>query len=90
MSSATFILSGFASIPRLLTIKPKNFLAETPKVHLAMGSTSCCTLSGSRMPRTDELCGARPWSISPTCHLYIPPWMPLFASRTSCSPTSSK
>ena len=35
MSSTTFILSGFASIPRLLTIKPKNFPAKTPKVHLA-------------------------------------------------------
>ena len=60
MSSIALILSGFASIPRLLTIKPKNF---TP-------------LSGSGMPRTNELCGARLWSISPTCHLYIPPWMP--------------
>ena len=30
-----FILSGFASIPRLLTIKPKNFPAKTPKAHLA-------------------------------------------------------
>ena len=29
MSSTAFILSGFASIPRLLTIKPKNFPAET-------------------------------------------------------------
>ena len=34
MSITTFILSGFASIPRLLTMKPKNFLAETPKTHL--------------------------------------------------------
>ena len=29
-----FILSGFASIPQLLTMKPKNFPAETPKAHL--------------------------------------------------------
>ena len=35
VSSTAFILSGFASIPQLLTIKPKNFLAETPKPHLA-------------------------------------------------------
>ena len=35
MSSTAFILSGFASIPQLLTIKPKNFPVETPKVHLA-------------------------------------------------------
>ena len=35
MSSTAVILSGFASIPRLLTIKPKNFPAETPKAHLA-------------------------------------------------------
>ena len=35
MSSTTFILSGFASIPRLLTMKPKNFSAHTPKAHLA-------------------------------------------------------
>ena len=35
MSSTTFILSVFATIPRLLTIKPKNFLAESPKAHLA-------------------------------------------------------
>ena len=33
MLSTAFILSGFASIPRLLTIKPKNFSAETPKAH---------------------------------------------------------
>ena len=35
MSSTAFILSGFASIPRFLTIKPKNFPTETPKAHLA-------------------------------------------------------
>ena len=35
ISSTTFILSGFASIPLLLTMKPKNFPAETPKEHLA-------------------------------------------------------
>ena len=35
MSSTAFILSGFASIPQLLTIKPKNFPTETPKAHLA-------------------------------------------------------
>ena len=35
MSSTAFILSGFASIPWLLTMKPKNFPTETPKAHLA-------------------------------------------------------
>ena len=35
MSNTAFILSGFAYIPRLLTIKPKNFPVETPKAHLA-------------------------------------------------------
>ena len=35
MSSTTFILSGFALIPRLLTIKPKNFPTENLKAHLA-------------------------------------------------------
>ena len=35
MSSTAFILSGIASIPRLLIIKPKNFTIETPKAHLA-------------------------------------------------------
>ena len=34
MFSTTFILYGFASIPRLLTMKPKNVLPETPKAHL--------------------------------------------------------
>ena len=34
MSSTTFILSGFAFIPRLLTMKSKNFPTETPKAHL--------------------------------------------------------
>ena len=34
MSTTTFILFGFASIPWLLTMKPKNFPAETPKAHL--------------------------------------------------------
>ena len=89
MSSTTFILSRFASIPRLLTMKPKNFPADTPKAHLA-DSTSCCTLSGSGTPRISELCGARLWLTLPTCHLYKPPWMFLFASGTSCSPASDK
>ena len=35
MSSTAFILSGFASIPRLFTMKPRNFPADTPKAHLA-------------------------------------------------------
>ena len=35
MSSTAFILSGFASIPRWLTMKPRNFSADTPKAHLA-------------------------------------------------------
>ena len=34
MSSTTFILFGFASIPWLLTMKPKNFPVETLKAHL--------------------------------------------------------
>ena len=34
MSITTFILSGLASIPRLLTMKPKNFSTETLKAHL--------------------------------------------------------
>ena len=35
MSSTAFILFGFALIPRLLTMKPKNFPADTSKAHLA-------------------------------------------------------
>ena len=35
ISSMAFILFRFASIPQLLTMKPKNFPAETPKAHLA-------------------------------------------------------
>ena len=35
MSSTTFILSGFALIPRSLTMKPRYFPADTPKAHLA-------------------------------------------------------
>ena len=35
MSSTTFILSGFALIPRWLTMKHRNFSADTPKAHLA-------------------------------------------------------
>ena len=34
MSSMPFILSGFSSIPLLLTMKPKNFPAETSEAHL--------------------------------------------------------
>ena len=34
MSSMAFILSGFASIPWMLTIKPKNFPTETLKAYL--------------------------------------------------------
>ena len=55
MSSTTFILDGFASIPRLLTIKPKKFSADTPKVHL-LGLTSCYSFSG---PGTTQLGGLR-------------------------------
>ena len=88
MSSTAFILSGFASIPRLLTIKPKNFPAETPKA-IWLDSTSCCILSGSGMPRTYEICGVRLWLTLATCHLCTLPWMLLFASGTSCLPTSS-
>ena len=35
MSSTAFILSGFALIPQLLTMKPRNFSADTLKAHLA-------------------------------------------------------
>ena len=35
ISCIAFILSGFAFIPQLLTIKPKNFPAETSKAYLA-------------------------------------------------------
>ena len=35
MSSTAFILSGFASIPRFFTMKPRNFQADTLKAHLA-------------------------------------------------------
>ena len=35
MSSTAFNLSGFASIPQLLTMKPKNFPADTSKAHFA-------------------------------------------------------
>ena len=35
MLSITFILSEFSSIPQLLTMKPKNFMVDTPKAHLA-------------------------------------------------------
>ena len=58
MSSINFILSGFASIPRLLTIKPKNFPVENQKA-IWLDSTSYCTFLGSGMPRPDELYGAR-------------------------------
>ena len=34
MSITAFILFGFAFIPRMLTIKLKNFPAETPKAYL--------------------------------------------------------
>ena len=59
MLSIAFILSGFASIPRLLTIKPKNFSAETPKEHLA-GFNFNYSFSGPGTPRLGGLCGARP------------------------------
>ena len=60
MSSKAFILSWFASIPRLLTIKPKNFSVETPKAHLARLNFMLYTLSGYEMPQPDELYGDRP------------------------------
>ena len=34
LSSTAFILSGFASIPRLLTMEPRNFPVDAPKAHL--------------------------------------------------------
>ena len=62
ISSTTFILSGFASIPRLLTIKPKNFLAETTKANW-LGLASYYSFSGPGTPRLNGLCGARLLSI---------------------------
>ena len=59
MSSTTFILSGFASIPWLLTMKPKNFSVDTLRRHIWLDSASYCTLSGSGTPQTDELYGVR-------------------------------
>ena len=59
MSSTTFILSGFASIPQLLTIKSKNFSAKTLKCTW-LGLTSCYSFSGPGTPRLGGLCGARP------------------------------
>ena len=35
MLSTALILSGFTLIPRLFTMKPRNFPADTPKAHLA-------------------------------------------------------
>ena len=50
MSSTTLIFSRFASILRLLSMKPKNFLAETLK-DTWLGLTSSCSPSGPRTPR---------------------------------------
>ena len=59
MSSTTFILYGFASIPRLLTIKPKNFPMETPNAHLAGFNFCIIAFQGPGTPRLSGLCGAR-------------------------------
>ena len=72
MSSIAFILYGFASIPLLLTIKPKNFLAETPKTHLAEFNFIFSFL-GSRTPQLDALCEARISLILLAYRLYTPP-----------------
>ena len=58
MSSRTSILFGFASIPRLLTMKPKNFPTETPNAHL-VGFT-CYSSSGPGMTQLGGLRRARP------------------------------
>ena len=59
MSSMAFILSGFAFVPRLLTMKPKNFPTETPKAHL-VGFNSCYSSSGPGTTQLGGLRGARP------------------------------
>ena len=59
MSSAAFILSGFASIPWLLTMKPKNFPAETPR-HTWLDLASCYSSSGLGTTQIDGLRGAWP------------------------------
>ena len=55
MPRTIFILSGFASIPLLLTMKPKNFPTETP-MHTSLGLTSCYSFS---TPETTQLGGLR-------------------------------
>ena len=56
----TFILSGFASIPRLLTMKPKNFPAETPKAHLVGFNFHVIVFLGPGTTELGGLCGAQP------------------------------
>ena len=51
MSNTTLILSGFASILWMLTMKPKNFPIETLKAHLGLTSSYCP--SGPGTPRLD-------------------------------------
>ena len=55
MLSTTFILSVFASILRLLTMKPKTSLRRLQK-HAWLGLTSSCSPSG---PGTIQLGGLR-------------------------------
>ena len=58
MSSITFILFGFASISRLLTMKPKNFLRRLGK-HTWLGLTSPYSPLESGMIQLGGLRGAR-------------------------------
>ena len=64
MYSTALILSRFASIPQLLTMKPKNFPAKTPKAHLVEFVTP--------PPPPGQLMGARHYVELGLFNLYLP------------------
>ena len=86
MSIVDFIFFGFATIPRLLSMKPKNFPAETPKAHL-VGFNSSCSLSRPGTIQLGFAHVAQPLLTSPTCRLCILPRMLQSISGAFCFQT---
>ena len=81
------ILSGLGLIPLCKTMKPRNFLAVTPKAHL-LGLSFMLWEEGCRTFPWDPPSDLPPFSFSLACRQRRPGHFSQFAARTFCSWTS--
>ncbi|WZZ61287.1 hypothetical protein YC2023_061394 [Brassica napus] len=85
MEWIALIWSGLASMPRWVTIYPRNFPELTPNEHLA-GLSFMLYLQRVEKPVVGARYGLPPLEISLAYHRCRPPWFLLFGLRTSYLP----